>query len=109
MSLGGTQWAVLSACDSGMGELRDGEGVLGLQRAFRIAGARTVIMSLWPVDDESTSRFMRKLYRSRFRQRLSTAEAMHQATLQTLRQRRRDKRSTHPFYWAGFVASGDWR
>jgi CHAT domain-containing protein len=109
LSLTGTQWAVLSACDSGMGELQDGEGVLGLQRAFQVAGARTVVMSLWPVDDESTSRFMRNLYRERFREHQPTAESMHQATLQTLRQMRSEKHGTHPFYWAGFVASGDWR
>ncbi|MGA3212800.1 MAG: CHAT domain-containing tetratricopeptide repeat protein [Terriglobales bacterium] len=109
LSLAGTDWVVLSACDTGMGELEEGEGVLGLQRAFRVAGARTVIMSLWPVDDDSTRQFMHNLYAGRFRRRLSTAQAMQQATLRTLQQMRAQGRSTHPLYWAGFVASGDWR
>jgi CHAT domain-containing protein len=109
LSLAGIDWVVLSACDTGMGELQDGEGVLGLQRAFRVAGARTVIMSLWPVDDDSTRQLMRNLYTERFRRRQSTAQAMQKATLRTLRQMRAQGRSTHPFYWAGFVANGDWR
>jgi len=100
---------VLSACDSGIGDVQDGEGVLGLERAFRVAGVRTVLISLWPVDDQSTRRFMDNLYRERFRRNASTAYAVQKATLLSLRQLRARKQSTHPFYWAGFVASGDWR
>jgi len=109
LSLSGSRWAVLSACDSGIGDVQDGEGVLGLQRAFRVAGVRTVIISLWPVDDESTRRFMDSLYQERFGMNNSTASAIQKATLHSLRQLRAKKRSTHPFYWAGFVAAGDWR
>jgi len=109
LSLSRSRWAVLSACDSGIGNVQDGEGVLGLERAFRIAGVRTVIISLWPVDDESTRRFMDNLYQERFRMNDSTADAVQKAALQSLRRLRAKKQSTHPFYWAGFVASGDWR
>ena len=109
LDLSGVEWAVLSACDTGVGEVRAGEGVLGLRRAFQIAGARTLIMSLWPVEDQVTRDWMRRLYRARLVLGLATIDAVHQANLGTLRQRRAREQSTHPFYWAGFVAAGDWR
>ena len=62
LDLGGVEWAVLSACDTGVGEIKAGEGVFGLRRAFQIAGVRTVIMSLWAVDDQAARRWMRALY-----------------------------------------------
>ncbi len=103
------QWVVLSACDTGIGEVAVGEGVLGLRRAFRIAGARTLIMSLWSVDDDATRRWMRVLYESRLVRRLDTAASTREAELTMLRERRAAHESTHPFYWASFVAVGDWR
>jgi CHAT domain-containing protein len=108
LNLQGVEWAVLSACDTGVGEIKAGEGILGLRRAFQIAGARTVIMSLWSVDDQATRAWMRLLYEARFQQHLSTADAVHQATVRTLQARRALGQSTHPFYWAAFVAAGDW-
>lgn len=109
LNLGGVEWAVLSACDTGLGSIATGEGVLGLQRAFRVAGAATVIMSLWPVDDDATRAWMQELYRARLIDRHNTADATRSAMQTTLAQRRQSGQSTHPFYWAGFVASGDWR
>jgi CHAT domain-containing protein/tetratricopeptide (TPR) repeat protein len=109
LNLDGVEWAVLSACDTGLGEVKAGEGVFGLRRAFQVAGVRTVIMSLWPVDDQATRVWMRALYEGRLQKRLSTAEAMHNASLSVLRERRARQQSTHPFYWAAFVAAGDWR
>jgi CHAT domain-containing protein/tetratricopeptide (TPR) repeat protein len=109
LDLDGVEWAVLSACDTGLGEIRAGEGVFGLRRAFQVAGARTVIMSLWSVDDQATRAWMRALYEGRLRRGLSTADAVYQASLTTLRDRRARGLSTHPFYWAAFVAAGDWR
>lgn len=109
LDLGGVEWAVLSGCDTGVGEIRAGEGVLGLQRAFQVAGAGTVIMSLWPVEDEAARRWMAALYTARLRQRKQTDEAVRDAYLSVLRDRRAQGRSTHPFYWAAFVAAGDWR
>jgi CHAT domain-containing protein/tetratricopeptide (TPR) repeat protein len=109
LDLQGVEWAVLSACDTGVGEVRAGEGVFGLRRAFQVAGARTVIMSLWSVDDRATRDWMRALYEGRFQRNLSTADAVHQASLAMLRDRRARGLSTHPFYWAAFVAAGDWR
>jgi CHAT domain-containing protein/tetratricopeptide (TPR) repeat protein len=109
LDLQGVEWAVLSACDTGVGEIKAGEGVFGLRRAFQVAGARTVVMSLWSVDDQATRAWMRALYEGRFQRKLSTADAVHQASLTVLRDRRARGLSTHPFYWAAFVAAGDWR
>jgi CHAT domain-containing protein len=109
LNLQGTEWAVLSACDTGIGEIKGGEGVFGLRRAFQIAGARTVIMSLWSVEDRSTRLWMRALYEGRFQQRLSTAEATLAASRRVLQDRRARGQSTHPFYWGAFVAAGAWR
>jgi CHAT domain-containing protein len=109
LQLSGVEWAVLSACDTGVGEVRAGEGVFGLRRAFHVAGARTVIMSLWPVEDEDARRWMASVYERRFRGRADTMEAMRESSLQQLRRRRRAQLSTHPFYWAAFIAAGDWR
>ncbi len=109
IDLFGVEWAVLSACESGIGDVRAGEGVFGLRRAFASAGARTLIMSLWPVDDDVTREWMRSLYHHRFAADATTLDAVHQATLDLLEARRAAGLSTHPFYWAGFVAAGDWR
>ncbi len=109
MNLEGTEWAVLSACDTGLGEIRAGEGVFGLRRAFQVAGVRTVIMSLWSVDDQATRQWMRALYEARLEKHLDTADSVRAASLNVLQDRRAKGLSTHPFYWAAFVAAGDWR
>ena len=109
LDLVGVQWAVLSACDTGLGEIRPGEGIMGLRRAFQVAGARQLIMSLWSVQDEAAHHWMRRVYEARFGESLGTAEAVRKATLASLTARREAGESTHPFFWAGFVASGDWR
>jgi CHAT domain-containing protein/tetratricopeptide (TPR) repeat protein len=109
LDLSGVEWAVLSACDTGVGQIQAGEGVFGLRRAFQIAGARTVVMSLWSVDDQATRAWMKALYEGRFQRKLSTADSVHQASLTVLRDRRAKGLSTHPFFWAAFVAAGDWR
>ncbi len=109
LDLRGVGWAVLSACDTGAGEVKAGEGVFGLRRAFQVAGARTVIMSLWAVEDEAARAWMKALYEARLLRGLATAEAVREASLTVLRHRRARGESTHPFFWAGFVAAGDWR
>lgn len=109
LDLSGVEWAVLSACDTGLGVRQPGEGVYGLQRAFETAGVGTVIMSLWPVEDQVTQQWMSALYRARLDGEQPTPAAMRLAAMQVLTQRRADGLSEHPFWWAGFVASGDWR
>lgn len=111
LDLSGVEWAVLSACNTGLGEIGTGlgEGVFGLRRALQVAGARTVILSLWDLRDEVALRWMDLLYEARLRDGLDTAQAVNTATLGLLRERRAAGESTHPFYWAGLVAAGDWR
>ncbi|MBN2371961.1 MAG: CHAT domain-containing protein [Vicinamibacteria bacterium] len=109
LDLSGVEWVVLSACESGLGEITEGEGVFGLRRAFQVAGARAVIMSLWPVEDASARTWMECLYRRRLEDGLGTAEAVRRASLDVLRLRRDGGQSEHPLYWAGFLAVGDWR
>jgi len=109
LDLRGVIWAVLSACDTGRGASVPGEGVFGLQRAFQTAGARTVIMSLWPVDDRTTREWMETLYRARWQNGLETAEAVREAARSLLRERRERNASTSPIGWGAFIAAGDWR
>jgi CHAT domain-containing protein/Tfp pilus assembly protein PilF len=109
LDLDGVEWAVLSACETGLGTIVGHEGVLGLRRAFQVAGVRSVIMSLWAVDDRATVAWMEALYDARFRQNASTVDAVRDASLRALRDRRARKLSSNPFFWAAFVASGSWR
>jgi CHAT domain-containing protein len=81
LDLSGVEWAVLSACDTGVGQITAGEGVFGLRRAFQIAGARSIIMSLWSVEDQSTRAWMKALYEGKFERDRSTADAAHEASL----------------------------
>jgi len=109
LDLTGVEWAVLSACDTGVGEIQAGEGVFGLRRAMQLAGVHTLVMSLWPVDDEATRAWMTALYRARLVDQVDTSAAVRRAGTSVLDARRASGRSTHPFYWAAFVAAGDWR
>ncbi len=108
LDLESVDWAVLSACETGLGEVQAGEGVLGLRRAFETAGVRTLIMSLWAVDDVATLTWMKHLYGHR-RAGLSTWESVRRSTAESLEDRRDKGLSTHPFFWGGFIAAGDWR
>lgn len=100
------EWVVLSACSSGVGPVRRGEGVLGLRRAFQVAGAGNLLMSLWPVADHIAREWMHRLYEGRSRG-LSTAQAVRSSSVQVLQERQRSGVSTHPFYWGAFVAAGE--
>jgi CHAT domain-containing protein len=109
MDFSHARWVVLSGCDTGLASIQVDEGILGLRRAFHVAGAGTVIMSLWPVEDLSAETFMSSLYRARFDENRSTAAAMRQAYRDALAATRREHGHAHPLYWAPFIASGDWR
>ena len=108
LDLSGVEWVVLSACETGVGKVASGEGVMGLRRAFEVAGAGTVITSLWRIEDRATEAWMQRLYTARLAG-ATTAEAVRSAALGILLERRKQGKSTHPFYWGAFVAAGDWR
>jgi len=93
----------LSACDTGIGEVKNGEGVYGLRRAFIIAGAETVVMSLWPISDSVTRDLMSSYYRG-LREGLGHGDALRRAQLAILNR----KGHEHPFYWASFIQVGEW-
>jgi CHAT domain-containing protein len=100
LQLHGTELVVLSGCETGLGDVRRGEGVFGLQRAFILAGARTLVMSLWRVSDQAAQALMSEFYRQ-WADGKSKVEALRQARL-TLR-----RRQPHPWAWAAFVLIGD--
>jgi CHAT domain-containing protein len=106
--LADVSWVILAACDTGLGNVVGDEGVFGLRRAFRVAGAHTVVMSLWSIEDSATTGWMTALYRARLAGQ-DTVDAMASAQLATLAERREHSLSVHPYFWAGFVAAGDWR
>jgi CHAT domain-containing protein len=106
LDLRGTDWVVLSACQSGLAAPWPREGVLGMRRAFQLAGARAVIASQWPVADDATREWMNALYAARARG-LAAGPALCEASRTVLKARRRQGRPTAPFYWAAFTASGE--
>jgi CHAT domain-containing protein len=103
LNLWGTKLVTLSACDTGVGDVRDGEGVYGLRRAFVLAGAESVVMSLWPVSDYVTREMMSSYYTG-LKKGLGRGEALRQTKLAMLKR----KGQRHPFYWASFIQSGEW-
>jgi CHAT domain-containing protein len=114
---------VLSACETGLGKVVNGEGVLGLERAFHVAGASTLVISFWSVGDESTRQLMEQFYDNLWRQKMSKLEALRAAQRSLLdskisgsdagsgleRVARSGPRRTPPWVWAGWALSGDWR
>jgi len=92
---------VLSACQTGKGKLERGEGILGLPRVFFYAGARSVMLTLWRINDESTAKFMSLFYRY-LSEGYDKAEALHLAKLDMI-----SSKFSHPFYWAAFILNGD--
>ncbi len=134
-NLEGVDLVMLSACESGLGKQAAGEGLLSLQRSFQSAGARSVVASLWSVDDAATKTLMVAFYTNLWEKKMSKLEALRQAQLTMLREydskvgklrgpgaaRPVDPgklaaakeiggaKSLSPFYWASFVLSGDWK
>ena len=105
MDLYGTELVVLSACDTGVGEVKTGEGVFGLRRAFALAGAKNLLMSLWEVSDEVTARQMKMFYQNL--QKLPLAQALRQAQLETIKELKAEYNGlAPPGLWAPFILQG---
>lgn len=105
LNLYGTQLVVLSACETGVGSISNGEGVYGLRRAFVAAGAESQLMSLWQVDDYGTSELMQLFYQNLMEKGQGRSEALRSAQLEMMN----TGTYAHPYYWSSFIFSGDWR
>ena len=104
LNLHGTQLVVLSACETGVGTVTNGEGVYGLRRAFAIAGAESQLISLWNVSDKKTKDLMVQYYQKLVNGK-GRSEALRQSQLAMLS----NSSYQHPYYWAAFIPSGNWR
>ena len=107
LNLESVDWVVLSACHSGLAEAWGRDGTLGMRRSFQLAGARCVIASQWAVEDLATADWMRQLYDARTGGERRGAAAVQAVCRRILAERRTGGRTTHPFYWAAFTASGE--
>jgi CHAT domain-containing protein/Tfp pilus assembly protein PilF len=103
LNLRGTKLVVLSACETGLGDVANGEGIYGLRRAFATAGAESQLLSLWKVDDYGTKDLMVKYY-----QRLMNNEGRSEALRQVQLEMLANPQYQHPFFWGAFIPSGDW-
>lgn len=122
MNLSQTDLVVLSACDTGLGQVAGGEGLLGLQRAFQAAGVRSVVAGMWKVHDYATMLLMQRFYRNMWEKKMGKLDALREAQLWMLREGSAHGRKPTPtnaktakptrlppFFWGAFVLSGDWR
>lgn len=101
---------VLSACQPGLGTERGGEGLMSLQRAFQMAGAKTVVASLWSIDDAATADLMRAFYKRLWIDKQSKTDALRGAQLDLLKKNRAANQNAGlPYTWGAYVLSGDWR
>ncbi|BAZ54048.1 peptidase-like protein [Nostoc sp. NIES-4103] len=103
LNLRGTQLVVLSACETGLGDVKVGDGLYGLRRALVIAGSQSQLLSLWKVSDGGTKELMVKYY-----QKLKAGKGRHEALREVQLEFLSNPKYQHPFYWASFVPSGDW-
>ena len=106
LNLYGTQLVTLSACDTGTGEVANWEGVYGLRRSFSMAGAESLLISLWQVDDESTAQLMERYY-EKLLEGEERGEALRQLQIEMIHSE--EYEVSHPNQWAAFILTGNWR
>jgi CHAT domain-containing protein len=110
LNLNGARLVVLSACETGLGQIESGEGLIGLRRAFRTAGADSVISSLWYVADSSTSELMQAFYTNLLAaDGKGVLDALRSAQLEMLDEFRKHDGNARPEIWGTFIVDGDWR
>jgi len=107
LRLRGTEMVVLSACDTGLGEVKTGEGVYGLRRAFVQAGTKSLVMSMWSVPDRETKELMVEFYKNVLSEKVNRCQALRQAALKQMQVVKDKYGHTNPFYWGAFVFLGE--
>ena len=107
LTLRGTDMVVLSACDTGIGEIKRGEGVFGLRRAFTQAGAKSLIMSMWSVPDKETTELMVEFYKNIISEKMNRCQALRQAALKEMKIVSERYGYANPFFWGAFVFMGE--